>query len=601
MEKLQYQRHNDTHIIVYNDSDLPDFYQNNSNLTDFDEAMVPEFKIFSFILYTLIFLLGMVGNTLFCYVVLSSVNSTMSSVTYRLLVNLSVSDLLITCLCGPVHVVYSIIMGFWPFGEVVCYAYSYLQGIVIFVSSYTLVIISFERYMSILYPLRSVIRRGYTRYIIVALWTTSALASIPNAIQVKYMNVAPKDQTEMWVCTTEMNDEFHYYSLALCIFQYFLPVLLMTYSYLMVATTIWKQKGTIESQYSHNSKNTRETNMQHGRKKMIKMLIVVVVTYSVCWLPFNIYFVIGLAKPDIYQQPSFPYIFTLIQIMAVSHTCCNPFIYCWMNLRIRHGFMEVLGNCPLVKKCCFWINWDANSSGLQRSATVASQYQYEQQNHIQRNRLTINGTSRMHSVEMVPLQTDTIIGDCTGSNNEKTTTKEGTQNFRQVSINEEVTAIDVENAHCGTLAASRLPKLSTVSNNMEMANLLSQEPLMAATSLRKQLPRSQKMSVGSNVSELTEISVLEDMENITRSQSSCHRRSVIQRRMSTTPMQPLPEKDDTDSINSSTDTLETASAGHVEQNEEKAVLTRSISEEINEQLMKELAKPPMAKSDDRYN
>ena len=44
MEKLQYQRHNDTHIIVYNDSDLSDFYQNNSNLTDFDEAMVPEFK-----------------------------------------------------------------------------------------------------------------------------------------------------------------------------------------------------------------------------------------------------------------------------------------------------------------------------------------------------------------------------------------------------------------------------------------------------------------------------------------------------------------------------------------------------------------------------
>ena len=37
--------------------------------------------------------------------------------------------------------------------------------------------------------------------------------------------------------------------------------------------------------------------------------------------------------------------------------------------------------------------------------------------------------------------------------------------------------------------------------------------------------------------------------------------------MSTTPMQPLPEKDDTDSINSST--LDTASAGHVEQNEEK--------------------------------
>ena len=35
----------------------------------------------------------------------------MKSVTYRLLVNLSVSDLLITCLCGPVHVISSLVIG----------------------------------------------------------------------------------------------------------------------------------------------------------------------------------------------------------------------------------------------------------------------------------------------------------------------------------------------------------------------------------------------------------------------------------------------------------------------------------------------------------
>ena len=69
----------------------------------------------------------------------------MRSVTYWLLVNLSVSDLLITCLCGPVHVIHSIVMGFWPFGAFVCYAYSYFQGMTVLVSSYTLVVISFER------------------------------------------------------------------------------------------------------------------------------------------------------------------------------------------------------------------------------------------------------------------------------------------------------------------------------------------------------------------------------------------------------------------------------------------------------------------------
>ena len=70
----------------------------------------------------------------------------MRSVTYWLLVNLSISDLLITCLCGPVHVIHSIVMGFWPFGAFVCYAYSYFQGMTVLVSSYTLVVISFERY-----------------------------------------------------------------------------------------------------------------------------------------------------------------------------------------------------------------------------------------------------------------------------------------------------------------------------------------------------------------------------------------------------------------------------------------------------------------------
>ena len=151
--------------------------------------------------------------------------------------------------------------------------------------------------MSILYPLRSVIRRGYTRYIIFALWLTAGLASIPNAIQVKYWNVYESEaesEEELWVCDTDVSLAFHYYSLALCIFQYFLPVGLMTYSYLMVATTLWKQQGNIIGDQHSQRNSTRDGNMLTGRKKMIKMLIVVVACYTVCWLPFNIYWVIAL-------------------------------------------------------------------------------------------------------------------------------------------------------------------------------------------------------------------------------------------------------------------------------------------------------------------
>ena len=97
---------------------------------------------------------------------------------------------------------------------------------------------------------------------------------------------------------------------------------------------------------------------------MIKMLIVVVACYTVCWLPFNIFWVIsmkslptylllssmaefqvwGLFNENIMSMVSSPYIFTVVHMMAVSHTCYNPFIYCWMNNRVRHGFLNVLGN-----------------------------------------------------------------------------------------------------------------------------------------------------------------------------------------------------------------------------------------------------------------
>ena len=81
---------------------------------------------------------------------------------------------------------------------------------------------------------------------------------------------------------------------------------------------------------------------------------------------------IGLAEESIYIHPSYPYIFTVVHILAVSHTCYNPFIYCWMNIRVRQGFLDVLGkyshfefSCQKWKKV-FKINdfWRENSNFL---------------------------------------------------------------------------------------------------------------------------------------------------------------------------------------------------------------------------------------------
>ena len=69
---------------------------------------------------------------------------------------------------------------------------------------------------------------------------------------------------------------YHYYSLFLIIFQYFIPVLIMTYSYVMVAFTIWRKRGNIDGQTSNSMtrSNTRELNLLNGRKRVSFYLLI---------------------------------------------------------------------------------------------------------------------------------------------------------------------------------------------------------------------------------------------------------------------------------------------------------------------------------------
>ena len=49
VENLQYQRHNDTHFIIFNSSEMADLYRNSTpQMTDYEEGpiepLTPEFK-----------------------------------------------------------------------------------------------------------------------------------------------------------------------------------------------------------------------------------------------------------------------------------------------------------------------------------------------------------------------------------------------------------------------------------------------------------------------------------------------------------------------------------------------------------------------------
>lgn len=86
--------------------------------------------------YALIIITSILGNFLVCYVIIKM--RRMHTVTNLFILNLAVSDLLITCLNIPFSLV-RLLMDDWPLGSVLCQLLPFVQVTAVYVSSWTMV------------------------------------------------------------------------------------------------------------------------------------------------------------------------------------------------------------------------------------------------------------------------------------------------------------------------------------------------------------------------------------------------------------------------------------------------------------------------------
>lgn len=110
------------------------------------------FQIAVYIMYISIFVVAMLGNGIVCYIVTSSPR--MRTVTNYFIANLAVGDILMSLFCVPFSFVSILLLHYWPFGSVLCHLVNYSQAVSVLVSAYTLVAISIDRYIAIMWPLR---------------------------------------------------------------------------------------------------------------------------------------------------------------------------------------------------------------------------------------------------------------------------------------------------------------------------------------------------------------------------------------------------------------------------------------------------------------
>lgn len=117
----------------------------------------------------------------------------------------------------------------------------YFQTLTISVSVMTLCAISVERWYAICHPLRfhSTVRRA--RYIIAGIWTASSCVALPELIT---STVVPlrSDTVLFSACYPALwdDDSIVVFQICLMIGLYFLPLAIMAFSYIHIASVLWK-------------------------------------------------------------------------------------------------------------------------------------------------------------------------------------------------------------------------------------------------------------------------------------------------------------------------------------------------------------------------
>lgn len=218
-------------------------------------------------MYSMISVVSIGGNIIVCYIVLAY--QRMRTVTNYFIVNLACSDMMMAVLCVPFTFIANTLMQYWPFPRFMCPIVTYLQVVAVFLVAFTLVAISLDRCRAIIFPLRPRMTTKQAFAVIVVIWVFSLAVPLPVAIVSRTkrdldMNGVERDYCmEIWPDYPDNHLRLRYiYSLIIMTLQYFLPLLVLIFTYTIIAVVIWVKKPPGESE------NNRDQRMAASKRKV---------------------------------------------------------------------------------------------------------------------------------------------------------------------------------------------------------------------------------------------------------------------------------------------------------------------------------------------
>ena len=284
---------------------------------------MPIVEAFNQILYTIICVVGLLGNTLVIYVICRF--SGMQTVTNVYILNLAIAD---DCfLIGIPFLLITMRNRTWPFGKFMCESYMISTSINQFTSSIFVFVMSADRYVAVCHPISQHKYRTplISKIVSISAWIMSVIFMIPVFM---YADLSAQGTCNIfWIDSHGDQTIFTIYSF---VFSFALPLLLTFIFYTLVVQKL-KTVGP-----KNKSKEKRRTH-----RKVTKLVLTVIAVYVICWLPYwCTQIALTYTPPNKCHSPITVTMFLLAGSLSYSNSAINPILYAFLSENFKKSFMK---------------------------------------------------------------------------------------------------------------------------------------------------------------------------------------------------------------------------------------------------------------------
>ncbi|XP_024913709.1 somatostatin receptor type 5 [Cynoglossus semilaevis] len=300
-----------------------DFNHTSEDQHRYFEDNMDAFGITMAVLYLLVCVLGLTGNSLVITAILKI--DKMSSSTTVYIFNLALADGLF--MVGLPFIASQNFQNRWMFGDTACKVVMVLDGINQFTSVFCLTVMSIDRYMALANPLRFARWRTprCAKLVSAFLWLFSLLTILPMALHFS---------ADQGLCIPDVVSDTWWLGVLSYTFVmgFALPFTVMTVSYTALLLTLRRQRP-----------QTLTTDRNHRVERQVtRMVVAVVLVFGVCWLPFYTFNFWSLSQEVLVKD--FARAFEFMVLLSYSWSCANPILYASLSDTFRKYFRTLL--CP---------------------------------------------------------------------------------------------------------------------------------------------------------------------------------------------------------------------------------------------------------------